>query len=461
MYENNENRSFFEAPGPEAQAPAEECVPTQGKPPKKKRSAVKMVAIGLVCALAGGLVGGTGVAAVNAVRQLADRFSAVTTTTTQDTTIHKSDRETAAVGVPQVNGQTALTVDQVYSNNLASVVGVNGDVKTNYWGQEVSNPVAGSGFVVTESGYILTNYHVIDGVEDLKVSFADGTTYDATLVGGEEANDIAVLKIDAAGLRPVVVGSSENLRVGEQVVAIGNPLGELTFTLTAGYVSALDRNIKMEDGTSINVMQTDAAINSGNSGGPLFNIYGECVGITNAKYSNNGSTNASIEGIGFAIPIDDVIDMVSDIIEIGYVTGKPNLGIIMNVNDVSDEATRRYGIPQGAYIEAVLEGSCADKAGVKAGDIITGVDGTEVGSSEELKTAVKGYKAGDRVELTLYRGGETLTVTAQLDEYDQTREEEMDRLQEEFNKSQQESQQPNVQPDYDYGYGWPFGGFWW
>ena len=414
----------------------------------KKHSTAKMVALCLVCALLGGTVGAAGMGAAG----LLAGFGGT------GTTINVSDRGPTAVHVARVDGQNAMTVDQVYAANLCSVVGVNGDVKTNYWGQVVSNPVAGSGFVITSDGYILTNYHVIDGVDDLKVSFADGTTYDATLVGGEEANDIAVLKIDASGLQTVVVGNSDDMKVGQQVVAIGNPLGELTFTLTAGYVSALDRNITMSDGNTINVMQTDAAINSGNSGGPLFNTYGECIGITNAKYSNNGSTNASIEGIGFAIPINDVIDMVSDIIEKGYVTGKPNVGILME--EVSNEAIQRYGIPDGAYISAVLDGSCADKAGIQEGDIITAVDDTAITSADELKEAVKAHKAGEKVNFTLWRNNETLTVAATLDEYDQARSEAMDQLQ----KSYQESLQPaQRQPSTgNSGFStWPFGNFWW
>lgn len=414
---------------------------------KKGRGAGKLIALCLVCALVGGTVGAAGMGAAGLLTGFG-RGS---------TTINVSDRAPTVVNTVRVDGQTAMSVDQVYAANLGSVVGVNGDVKTNYWGQVVSNPVAGSGFVITADGYILTNYHVIDGVEDLKVSFADGTTYDATLVGGEEANDIAVLKIDATGLQTVVVGNSDDMKVGQQVVAIGNPLGELTFTLTAGYVSALDRNITMSDGNTINVMQTDAAINSGNSGGPLFNTYGECIGITNAKYSNNGSTNASIEGIGFAIPINDVIDMVSDIIEKGYVTGKPNVGVLME--EVSDEAIQRYGIPDGAYISAVLDGSCADKAGIQSGDIITAVDDAAITSADELKEAVKAHKAGEKVTFTLWRDNETLTVTATLDEYDQARSEAMDGLQ----KSYQEAQQPaQRQPSTGNGYNtWPFGNFWW
>ncbi len=415
--------------------------------PKKKKTGLRTVALCLVCALVGGIAGGAGVG-MGAGLLFPSKA-----------TIYESKRTPVEVETTKVDGHTALTVAQVYEYNLQSVVGINGDVKTNYWGQVVSNPVAGSGFVVTENGYIITNYHVIDGVSDLKVTFADGTTYDAVLVGGEEANDVAVLKIETTGLKPVLIADEDQqTRVGEQVVAIGNPLGELTFTLTAGYVSALDRLITMSDGNTINVMQTDAAINSGNSGGPLFNIYGECIGITNAKYSNNGSSQASIEGIGFAIPIHDVMGMVTDIIEKGYVTGKPNVGVL--IDNVSSEATRRYGIPQGAYVLAVLEGACGDKAGIQAGDIITAVGETTVESSDALQAAVKEHKAGDTVTFTLYREGETLTVEVTLDESNLERSEALNELNREYSAAQQESQQQQQQPSQGYSFSWPFGWGW-
>jgi serine protease Do len=319
----------------------------------------------------------------------------------------------------------------------------------------VRNAVAGSGFVITADGYILTNHHVVDGADDLRVSFSDGTTYDAVLVGSEEDNDIAVLKIDATGLTPVVVGNSENLKVGEQVIAIGNPLGELTFTLTAGYVSALDRNISMSDGTVINVLQTDAAINSGNSGGPLFNLYGECIGIVNAKYSNNGSTDASIEGIGFAIPVNDIIDMVTDIMEHGYVTGKPFLGV--QVGTVS-EAAHQYGVPQGATLETVAPGGAAARAGLKEGDIITAVDGVKVTSSSEFITAMEKYKAGDRIVLDIYREGTTTTASVVLDEKSAATEKALeDRIAEKEEEARKQQQQQQQQ--YQYNFSWPFGGF--
>jgi len=438
MYYNDYNRMDREEPI------VTDNFQVDGVPAKKKGGAKRTVALCLVCALLGGVAGGVAVGAGTG------------TLFPTKTTLYESDRTPTAVTVAKVDGHTALTVDQVYANNLQSVVGVNGDVKTNYWGQVVSNAVAGSGFVISENGYILTNYHVIDGVEDLKVTFADGSTYDATLVGGEEANDIAVLKIEATGLKPVLLGNSDDMKVGEQVVAIGNPLGELTFTLTAGYVSALDRLITMSDGNTINVLQTDAAINSGNSGGPLFNIYGECIGITNAKYSNNGSSSASIEGIGFAIPINDVMGMVTDIMEKGYVTGKPSVGVLLG--DVSDEAVR-YGIPDGAVITAVLEGSCGDKAGFQAEDIVTAVGETAIDSANGLVEAVKEYKAGETATFHVYRKGETLELQVTLDENDTARSQAMDELNQSYTQAQTEQYQQQQRPSTG-GSWWPFGFGW-
>ena len=434
MYYNDYNRS------PEEREPIETNsfhVSDPEPPKKRKRLGLKIAAGCLVCALVGGALGGGG--ALLATGQLGG----------EKTVVYEGTRPTAAVSLANVDGKTVLSGEEIYAANLESVVGVNGDVTTNIWGQTVRNPVSGSGFVISADGYILTNYHVIDGVSDIKVTFSNGTSYDAILVGGEEENDIAVLKIDASGLRPVVLGNSDALQVGEPVYAIGNPLGELTFTFTGGYVSAKDRSITMSDGTIMNMIQTDAAINSGNSGGPLFDQYGQAVGIVSAKYSGSSGSSASIEGIGFAIPINDVADMVTSIIENGYVTGKPNVGVLM---DDVDANVQRYGIPAGAEIKAVLEGSCADKAGLQAGDIITAVGDSAVNGSEQLKSAVKNYRAGDEVTFTIYRDGEERDITLTLDEDNQARSEAMDQLQEEYSQSQQQQQQyPNG------SYGWPFG----
>ena len=213
------------------------------EPPRKSKGlAAKFVAVGLCCALIGGLAGGVGGWALGGMRGT--------------TTIYQSDRAPTVVNIANVKDRNLLTVPEVYATNVNSTVGISGNVATNVWGQTVRNAVSGSGFIITQDGYILTNYHVIDGVSDIKVTLYDGSTYDAKLVGGEEENDIAVLKVEAQGLTPVVIGKSSDLHVGDQVVAIGNPLGELTFTLTGGYVSAMDRSITMSDGSVMNMIRS-------------------------------------------------------------------------------------------------------------------------------------------------------------------------------------------------------------
>ncbi len=440
MYYNDYNRR------PDEQPIVTDRFQVDGQPrtPAPRRGKAGMVALALVCALVGGIVGGGAV-----------KLSTTGTLWGSTTTLYEGSHTPVAVTVANVTSGEPLTLPQVYASNVDACVGITTEVvTTNIWGQRVKGAAAGSGFVISPDGYILTNYHVIDGASSIQVAFVDGTTYPAKLVGGEEPNDIAVLKIEASGLHAVVLGDSDALVVGEQVAAIGNPLGELTYSLTSGYVSAKDRSITMESGEIMNMLQTDAAINSGNSGGPLFNMYGQVIGITSAKYSSSGSSStASVEGLGFAIPINDVKDMITDIMEKGYVTGKPNVGILMN--DVSAEATRRYGIPAGAYIEAVLEGSCGEKAGLQAGDIITAVGEDAVSSSAQLASAVKNYRAGDTVTFSVYRDGETRSVTVTLDENDQTREQKMDELQESYSQSQAStSQQQNTTPSWPFPFGW-------
>lgn len=437
MYYNDYNRMQEEPIISENFKVEEQPVPSPSK--KKKHKGLKITALCLSCALLGGIAGSA--------------FSRyIPSLTGNSTTLYAGEHPPVAVNMSSVTTDQPMTGSQVYAANVGSSVGITTElVTTNYWGQTVRGAAAGSGFVVSRDGYVLTNYHVIDGASTIKVAFVDGTTYDATLVGGEEANDIAVLKIDADNLTPVVLGNSDNLVVGEQVCAIGNPLGELTFTFTSGYVSALDRSITMENGEIMNMLQTDTAINSGNSGGPLFNMYGQVIGITTAKYSSSSSSSASVEGIGFAIPINDVKEMVTDIIEKGYVTGKPNVGILMN--DVSTDA-QRYGIPAGAYVEAVLENSCGEKAGLKQGDIITAVDNSAVTSSSQLSSAVKNYKAGDTVTFTIYRDKELQTIQVTLDESNIERAKAMEDLQ----ASYQDSQKAQQQQQYQQGYSWPFGG---
>ena len=416
----------------------------EAEPPKqkKRKGAARFVALGLCCALIGGLAGGGGVLAYN-------HFAG------GSTTIYQGSAPTTAVNLASVDGHTVLTPEEIYAANLGAAVGVNGDVTTNAWGYTVRNAVSGSGFVISSnatSSYIVTNYHVINNVQDIKVFFANGDSYDATLVGGEEDNDIAVLRIEVGNLQTVTLGDSDALNVGEDVYAIGNPLGELTFTFTGGYVSAKDRSVTMSDGTVMNMLQTDTAINTGNSGGPLFNEYGQVIGIVSAKLSSSSSSEASVEGLGFAIPINDVRDMITSIIENGYVTGKPSMGILL---DDVPQAAQQYGVPAGAEVLAILDGSGADNGGLQVGDIITAVNGTEVSGSSDLQSAVSEFSAGDTVTLSIYRNGETTTVDVTLDEENTERNQAMDELNQEYSASQQQqSQQQQQQGGY---FQWPFG----
>ena len=416
--------------------------PGPAEPRRKKKGAGKLVALCLVCAIVGGIAGGGGVAAATGA------FSA------NRTTLLEGTRPATVVEVSNVTGKDPLTAPEIYAAYVGSTVGITTEiVTTNGWGQPVSQAAAGSGFVITDDGYILTNYHVIEDASSIQVSFIDGSTYDAELVGGESENDIAVLKIDAAGLTPVVIGDSDNVKVGEQVVAIGNPLGELTYSMTSGIISAKDRSITMENGEVMNMIQTDTAINSGNSGGPLFDMYGQVIGITTAKLSSSSSSSATIEGLGFAIPINDIKDMVTDIMENGYVTGKAYMGIM--VSTVPESVSERYGMSQGALVEIVDENSCAAKAGLEKGDIITAIDGETVISSAELVEAKKAYKAGDTVTLTVERDGEMLELTLTFDEDTPERR----AAQEEAQAQLEEEQQSQQSEQGTEGYFWPFGGF--
>ena len=436
-----------EEPIPTTDFKVEDLGPSPDGPKKKKRVWPKVVALCLVCAILG-TAGGAAVATAMIEK---------TNQAENTTTIYESDRVPTVVGVTHTNTGKQLTLEEVYASWVNSTVGISTEIVTaNIFGQQVS-AAAGSGFVISSDGYIVTNYHVIEGAHTIKVTFYDGTEYDATLVGGEESNDVAVLKIDAEGLTPVIIGDSDGLHVGQTVTAIGNPLGELTFSQTHGIVSAKDRTVTLDGGIRINMIQTDCTINSGNSGGPLFNLYGEVIGITSAKYSNNGSySEATIEGIGFAIPMNDVAGIIKDLIEHGYVTGKPNVGVLLD--DVDSNALR-YGIPDGAEVMAILEGSCAQKAGLQVGDIVTKVNDTEIASVTGLQDAVKAHRAGEIVTFTVYRNGDSVQLTLTLDESNQARTEAMNALSEEYEKSQQQNQQQNdsYYPGYGYGYGWPFG----
>ncbi len=333
-----------------------------------------------------------------------------------NTDIQVGDRDNAVIDVNKIDTSKQMTAAEVYAANVNSTVGITTSITTNYWGYTTTSAASGSGFIYSDDGYIITNYHVIEDSSSISVSFYDGTSADAKLVGYDESNDVAVLKVEANNLKPVILGNSDNLNVGDPVLAIGNPLGELTFSLTAGTVSALDREVTFSGGLTMNLIQTDCAINSGNSGGALFNLYGEVIGVTNAKYSGNSSSGATIDNIGFAIPINHVRSIVDSIIQHGYVI-KPFIGV--TIGNVSEESLG-YGLPQGASVQGIVEGSPAEEAGLKVSDIITHIDGEEISGASDLKKAVSASNPGDKLKLTVWRRGETLELTITIGEQSQS-----------------------------------------
>ena len=375
------------------------------KTPKKKGGMTgKIVALALVCALVGGFVG-AGVSGA--------------TTKVNKTSVQVSDREVAQVQTVKVDGKTQMSMSEVYASNVNSVVSINVSATTNYFGQTVETAASGTGFFITEDGYILTNHHVVDGASSVSVTLYNGETYDAKVIGSDEDYDIAVLKIDVTGATPVVLGDSSKVAIGESVAAVGNPLGELTFSMSEGIVSCVNRAVNV-DGTPFNMIQVDCSINPGNSGGPLFNSYGEVIGIVSAKYSSY--SNTTVEGIGFAIPIDDVLAMVKDIMTNGYVTNKAYIGITPQTMNAQMAQQFRYDVTQGVFVCSVEPGSAAEKAGLQMGDVITKIDDKTITSYEDLVAAKKSYSAGDTATFTIYREGKTQTVELTFDAAPQTQE---------------------------------------
>ena len=414
--------------------------PTQPPtPPKKKpNTTTRVAALILACALVG-----TGAGVGGAALYLGTMWD-------EPSVIYQTEylpAPTPSESISNITTSTVMTPDQLYASNIASCVGITiSSTVTNAFGQVSTTAASGSGFVISADGYVVTNHHVIadatlDNTLPITVSFQDGTSYKATLVGYEAGNDLAVLKIDATNLNPVKLGDSDLLIPGQPVMAIGNPLGELTYSITDGIVSAMDRLITMEDGSSMNMLQTNAAINPGNSGGPLFNSQGEVIGITTAKYSTS-SSGTSVEGLGFAIPINDVKSLISDLINYGYITGRPYLGVqISNVPEIAQQ----YGVSAGASVSFVAPGSCAEVGGLKTGDIVVAIDDIIVDSSSALTAALTGYKAGTTVELTVIRENAELLLSITLDEKND--ETQLNNI----IQPQQPQQQSNMDSQ------WPFG----
>ena len=403
--------SYWQEPDPVDVPPVYAVPYYEEKTPKKQKKAKnglggKIVALALCCSLLGGILGAGGMALLGSLGNSAKLEGR------KVSNMVEGHREQSIINVAQIDTSKQMTPAEVYAANVNSTVGITTSVTTtNFWGYQTTAAASGSGFIISDDGYIITNHHVIDDADSVTVTMYDGTTYEAELVGYDESNDLAVLKIEADGLTPVVLGDSDALQVGDSVVAIGNPLGELTFSLTSGTVSALNRTVTMSNNVSMDLIQTDCAINSGNSGGALFNLYGEVVGITNAKYSGTGG-GASIDNIGFAIPLNTVRGIVQSLIENGYIS-KPYIGL--SVSDVSEDA-QLYGLPQGAAVRALAEDGPAIKAGLQENDIITAVNGEAITTGNELVKAVADVAVGEEILLTVFRQNETLEITVTVEE---------------------------------------------
>lgn len=377
--------------------------PPKAKKPKKQRKPISRggiaIALAVTMVFSCGLGFGGGYFA-NKVNTSTSGSLNITKTSNSGTTTTASSTSTAN----STSEIVKKTADSVVEISTESVV-------TGSFAQQYVQQGAGSGVIISQDGYILTNNHVINGANSVKVRLRDGTEYDATIIGSDSDNDIALLKVSATGLSPATFGDSNSLAVGDYVVAIGNPLGELGGTVTDGIISALARKVTIED-TQMTLLQTNAQVNPGNSGGGLFNANGELVGIVNAKQSAT-----EVEGIAFAIPINNVLDILSDLKEYGYVTGKVDLGI--DFTDItSDETAFYYGVNQtGCYVLSVDSGSNAEKAGVTRGDLVTKVNDTDVSSSSDITSALEKAEVGDTVTFTVSRRGTSKTISFVLEEY--------------------------------------------
>ena len=386
--------------GPEPQAAA-------SKPPKKRRKhsggRIARSAVALVLAAAMGFAGGfVGARVGNAGNKVVIQQ------------VERTDSSAASGTAVSSGGMTTSQVSEMVSPSV--VVITTEQVVYSQWswyGQNQVESGAGSGVIISSDGYILTCAHVVSGASQITVTIGD-TDYTATVVGEDDTSDVAVLKIDATGLTPATVGDSDSLSVGDSVLAVGNPLGELGGTVTSGIVSALNRSVTIQGTSSTNTMsliQMDASVSPGNSGGGLFNMNGELIGLVNAK-----SSSSDAEGLGFAIPINDAIQVAQDLLENGYVSGRPYMGITYIAVTDAQTAAQLNVNAYGVYVVDVVQGGPADKAGLKAGDRIVSIDGTEIAQKDDLGTLMQQHTAGDTLSITVARDGQMQTVSLTLGE---------------------------------------------
>ena len=397
-----------------ATPPVHPVQPQDAQPPKKKKKfngkRVARSAVALVLAAAMGFAGGFVGAKFGGSGKVV--IQQVAPSSTADSASGSDSSITAAS-----SSGSSLTTEQVADLVSPSVVVITTEQvvysQWSWYGQNQVESGAGSGVIISSDGYILTCAHVVDGASTITVTIGD-KDYTATLVGEDTTSDIAVIKIDADGLTPATVGNSDSLKVGQSVMAVGNPLGELGGTVTGGMISALNRSVTIQGSSSVNTMsliQMDASVSPGNSGGGLFNMNGELIGIVNAK-----SSSSDAEGLGFAIPINDAIKVAQELLENGYVTGRPYLGITYLAVEDAQTAAQLGVNAYGVYVVEVVKGGPAEKAGLQAGDRIVSVDGTEIASKDDLGTLMQKHAAGDTLSITIAREGQMQTVNVTLGE---------------------------------------------
>ena len=373
--------------------------PVPESPKKKGNMTVKVIALVLVCAIVGGLCGFGGAAiARNSHRG--------------ETAIQQSDRAPVEVEIKKVDGQTAMTPAEVYASTVNSTVSINTATTRNVFGQVTESASSGSGFIITDDGYIVTNQHVVSGASEVTVTLYNGEEYPATIIGGDADYDVAVIKIESSDLPAVTLGNSEDVNVGDWVMAIGNPLGELTFSMSQGSVSSSGRAINV-DGTPFNMLQVDCAINPGNSGGALFDSFGNVIGVVYAK-----SSSVSIEGIGYAIPVNDIKELVTGMINdpesVKAQTKGSQIMLGITIIDVTEEMSKQYSMPVGVYIREVAEFSAAERAGLMKGDIIVEFGGEKVETADDLNELKAKHSSGDVVSLKVDRNGSVIELNILL-----------------------------------------------
>jgi serine protease Do len=328
-------------------------------------------------------------------------------------------KDTSATNYTLTESKETLDISSVVHKSTDAIVSISTEgISTDMWAQNYVTKGAGSGVIIQSDGYIVTCYHVIDSANKITVTTTDSKTYEAEVVGTDENNDLAVIKIDAKNLHAVKYADSSKLQVGDRVVAIGNPLGQLSNTATTGIISALNRNLTIE-GQKLNLLQTDASINPGNSGGALLDASGNLVGIVESK-----SAGSDVEGLGFAVPVNTVAKSVKEIIETGSVseadqgksdansTNKAVIGIV--VSELSDEQAMMYGYSQGGVLITSVTSEEAREAGLQQGDMLTSADGKEISTMEDLHDILSKFKVGDKLKLQVLRDGQTITLTTKL-----------------------------------------------